>query len=154
MLLIPLILFVSPATSAGDLNVFELNDGTAVIGTVTAYQDGVFSVSSPSLGTVRIPESEIRVMRKKGGPNPVSPARSVPDIESLQQSILADPEFARSLSSLAEDPSVQSLLGDPDLRRALESGDYDAMMNAPEFQQLLNHPEIQKMTQEILRQMQ
>ncbi len=152
-LLLVLIAAVSPQAGAGEPNVFELTDGTTVIGSVTDYSNGVYTVTSPSLGTIRIPESEILVMRKKGGASGVQQGPSAVDIQALQQLILADPQFSQSLSVLQEDASVQRMLEDPEFRKALESGDYQALMNTPQFQQLLNHPEIQKMMRDILRQM-
>ena len=152
LLLWALLASAAPA-AGGETRIFELSDGTAVMGEVTAFRDGVYTVSSPSLGTLRIPESSILVMRKPTAP-PGGGTAGGTDIESLQRMILADPRFGRSLERLQEDPSVRRMLEDPALRSALQSGDYEALMQRPEFQRLLNHPEIRNMTREILRQMQ
>lgn len=157
--IIPAALFVAGAlalaapAAGGETRVFELSDGTTVVGTVTAFRDGVYTVSSPSLGTLRIPESGILVMRKRTAQGSSGKTGGM-DVESLQRMILADPRFGRSLERLQEDPSVRRMLEDPALRSALQSGDYEALMQRPEFQRLLDHPEVRNMTREILRQMQ
>jgi len=149
---------VSCNASAGQLSEIQLIDGGTILGEVISQSNGVYIVKSNSLGTVKINESQIRVIRLTSGSSREkeivnSPGRSVsPQIESLQKSIMDNKEVMGLIMSLQNDPEMQALLKDPDIMAAVQSGDIAALMSNPKFMNLLNNTKIKEIQKKVLSQ--
>ena len=152
-----LILMAFPITAfAGQLSEIELVDGGVILGEIISKTDGVYVVESRSLGTLRVKESEIRLIRLgSAGPTkkeivsaPNDAAGS--EIQSLKQSMMNNDEVMGLVMSLQKDPKMQELLQDPDIMKAVSAGDITALMSNPKFMELLNNPKIKEIQKKTL----
>jgi len=141
---------------AGQFSEIELVDGGIIFGEIISHNDGVYTVRSNSLGTLKVKESEIRLIRLKSGSSTVkeivgAPGGSVtPDIQAFQKSMMNDKEIMGLVLSLQKDPKMQELLKDPDIMKAIDSGDTTTLMSNPKFIELLNNPEIKEIQKKVL----
>ena len=141
---------------AGQLSEIELVDGGVILGEIVSKTDGVYVVESRSLGTLRVKESEIRLIRVgSAGPTkkkivsaPNDPAGS--EIESLKRSMMNNDEVMGLVMSLQKDPKMQELLQDPDIMKAVSAGDITTLMSNPKFMELLNNPKIKEIQKKTL----
>jgi len=141
---------------AGEVSEFELTDGTMIRGEIIAYSKGVYTIQSSSIGTVKIDETKIQVIRVKSDSSPtreLSSASLSREAQALQQLLLGDEQLLTNVLSLQDDPEVQAILQDPDMVRAANSGSIDALISNPKFMRLLLNPKIQAITREVFEQM-
>ena len=61
-----LVSIAAASASAGGIREVELTDGSVITGEVLSLSNGVYSVKSETLGTMKIGESKIRAIREKG----------------------------------------------------------------------------------------
>ena len=133
------------ANSAGEV---ELEDGSIISGEIVSYKDGVYTISSSSLGTVEISESKIRSIHYSSQhTQAVTPNRTTnpgvsSEMQTLQSSMMNNEDIMRMIRSLQNDPKVQEVLNDPDIMNAVLAGDINALMSNPKFLELLNHPKV------------
>lgn len=144
--------------SAGQLSEIELVDGGIILGEIISHSHGNYIVRSNSLGTVKINESQIRVISLTSGSSTEkeiahSPGQSLsPDIQSLQSSMMNNKEIMGLVMSLHNDPEMQALLKDPDIMAAVQSGDISSLMSNPKFMKLLNNAKIKEIQKKVLSQ--
>jgi len=141
---------------AGQFSEIELVDGGIIRGEIVSKSDGVYVVKSDSLGTLKIKESEIRIIRVGSAgvteKEIVSPPKgaSASEIESLQQSMMNNDEVMGLVMSLQKNPKMQELLKDPAFMKAISAGDISTLMANPKFIELLNNPEIKEIQKKVL----
>lgn len=150
-----------PATvaEASEARVIELTDGTVVNGTVEAFQNGVYTISSPALGTLRIDGRNIRAIRMPGPTGATGGAGAVftgmntggLSLEGLKAMIQGDTGLNGQVEAMVNDPGIQALLSDPGLVQAVNSGDINAIIANPKFMQLMADPQIQGLTRDIFQ---
>jgi hypothetical protein len=147
-------ILISPV-SAGEIREVELIDGSVISGELVSFEDGIYTLKSSALGTVKIGESKIRAIRfkpsleattKKGDTMPNSAEAQV---QVLQQLIMGDQEILGMIFSLVNDPDIQGVLEDPSIIDAMNKGDIEALSSNPKFMRLLNNPAIQDITRKI-----
>ena len=119
----------------------EMLDGSTVNGEVVSFSDGRYVITSPSLGRLEIAESEIRSI-EPGGAGGVGGGYGA-QIQSIQQQILANPNWVEMIMSLQSDPTLQAALNDPIFMHLIMSGDLEALKRNPRFLELLDNPSIQ-----------
>jgi len=141
---------------AGQFSKIELVDGGIIRGEIVSKSDGVYVVKSDSLGTLKVKESEIRIIRvgsagvtEKGIVSPPKGA-SASEIQSLQQSMMNNDEVMGLVMSLQKNPKMQELLKDPDIMKAVSSGDITTLMSNPKFMEFLNNPEVREIQKKVL----
>jgi hypothetical protein len=137
--------------AAGELREIELFDGNTITGEVLSLVQGVYTVKTPSLGTIRIDESKIRSIRSPSAtPSPSSGSGvSNGDVQSLQKKMLGDKEIMNLIESLRNDPEFQKILEDPALLKAVESGDIAALQANPDFMKLLNNATVKEIGKKV-----
>ena len=144
--------------SAVQLNEIELIDGGIILGEIVSQSDGNYIVRSSSLGTIKINESQIRVIRLKSGSSREkeimnTPGQSPsPNIQSLQKSMMNNKGIMSLVTTLQDDPEMQALLKDPDIMAAVQSGNIGALMSNPKFLKLLNNTKIKEIQEKVLSQ--
>ncbi len=69
-----LLITFSGSAFAGELMDFELTDGTVIHGRLVSYANGVYTIKSKSLGTVKISEGKVKATRHAGGVASAAPA--------------------------------------------------------------------------------
>ena len=149
LIFLTMLLAISIGTAhAGEPAEIELVDGSTVYGEIVSLKNGVYTIDSDSMGSVKISKSKIRVIRFRSrgvktdvGENSQKSDKSS-DIQGIQKSLLADEDIFKIILSLQDDPKIQEILNDPETMKAVQSGDLQSLMSNPKFMELLNHPKI------------
>jgi hypothetical protein len=134
-----------------------LKDGTVIHGDIESLRDGVYTVKTDSLGTVRVRKQEVRSIDEdegaasRSGPEPSAPGPGTKDTElqSLQLSIVQDPKLLTMLLALQNDPDVTAVLADPQIMAKIAAGDYTALMNDPKIVALMNNEKVRAIIEEM-----
>jgi hypothetical protein len=144
---------------AGELREFELHDGTILTGELLSLRDGIYTLKSPSLGTITLEASKVRAMRLHppasivpAPQTPGQPAAAEAQIQRLQQTMLGDATIMQLLTSLLNDPEIQTLLADPTILQAVQSQDFHTLMTHPKVQQLLLHPTVRDISKRLTQE--
>jgi hypothetical protein len=141
---------------SGQLSEIELVDGGVILGEIISQGDGVYVVRSDSLGTLKVKESQIRLIRVGFESSAEKEIVSAPKgavssrIQSLQKSMMNNDEVMGLVLSLQKNPKMQELLKDPDIMKAVSAGDITTLMSNPKFIELLNNPEIKEIQKKVL----
>ena len=151
-----IIIIFSGNVFSGQVSEIELVDGGIIFGEIISKSDGVYVVKSDSLGTLKVKESEIRIIRvgstgameKEIVSTPKGAAAS--EIQSLQQAMMNNDEVMGLVMSLQQNPKMRELLKDPDIMKAVSAGDITALMSNPKFMALLNDPDIKEIQKKVL----
>ncbi|UXI70296.1 hypothetical protein [Tahibacter amnicola] len=136
----------------------ELKDGSRIEGEIQSITNGVYTVLSPSLGTVHIPQSSIARIVYDGAPAASSAgASSAPDdglsldIAQIGKRLAQDPDAMQSIMSLQSDPQIQAILADPAITRAIQEGDYASLMANPKIRALESNSRVKQLVQQQVR---
>ena len=149
-------LIFSSQVFAADTVTVKLADGSIISGEILSMKGGVYSLSSKSLGTVRIKETDIRGIRygtSGTAADTPSPSEDRPDadIASLQNEMLSNDQILNMILSLQNDPGIQKLLNDPNVLRAVSSGDINALISNPDFMKIVNHATVQSIRNKLMK---
>ncbi len=136
--------FVSGLGTAAETRVIELTDGSTLTGEVVSLADGVYTVRSNSLGTIKINETKVRAIRSKGKAPDVTG-----DIKSLQDSMLGQTDIMSMIQGLQNDPEIQKVLTDPEIMKAAQAGDIAALMSNPKFMRLMNNQSVREIQKKL-----
>ncbi len=139
---------------AGEVRLIELNDGSVISGEIVSFSDGVYTISSSSLGTLQIEDTNIRAIRSESSPTKdaaVNPLLTLAgtDLQGLLGLMMGDPEVMNKILLLQNDPDFQAVLQDPEVMSAVMSGDINALLTNPTFMKLLEHQQVQEITKEL-----
>ena len=126
--------------------VIELKDGTRITGTISSLEKGIYTIDSPSLGTVRINKGEI--VKIDSVDSPTTPGKSDISQQALQDKITSNLPIMQNIMAIQNDPDVQAILSDPDIMQAINSGDIDKLMNNEKMKRLMDNPKIKSITDE------
>ena len=135
--------------------IIELTDGSRIQGEIQSLEAGVYTIVSPSLGTLRIPQSKIaRISYDGSTDNSHSPTTGSADamaaqISQLQAQLAKDPAAMGLILQLQNDPQIQVLLNDPKIMQAIQQGDYTSLMNSPQIQALGDNPQLKQLLQQM-----
>jgi hypothetical protein len=131
---------------AGEVRMIELNDGSLLYGKIVSLKDGVYTINTMSLGSIKIEESKIRVIRFKSDDQAAKE-----QIQAMQKLMLSDKEIVNVIASLKDDPDVQKILKDPNLMKAINSGDLETLVSNPKFLKLLSNPKILNIKEKVMK---
>jgi len=135
----------------------ELKDGSRIEGEIQNIENGVYTVLSPSIGTVHVAQSNIvRIVyggdaSNAAGSSDQSPARDVAlanEIQQLQTHLAQDPAAMQSIMSLQSDPQIQALLNDPAIAKAIQDGNYASLLGNPKIQALESNEHVKQLLQQ------
>jgi len=135
----------------------ELKDGSRIEGEIQSIENGVYTVLSPSIGTVHVAQSNIvRVVYSGDGSNAAgSSGKSSPrddamtrDVQQLQTRLAQDPSAMRSIMSLQSDPQIQAILSDPAIVKAMQEGDYMSLLGNAKIQALEGNEHLKQLIQQ------
>ena len=135
----------------------ELKDGSRIEGEIQSIDNGVYTVLSPSLGTVHVTQSNIvRIVYSGDVPNAAnSPGKSsthddavTGEIQQLQTRLAQDPATMQSIMSLQSDPQIQAILSDPAIVKAIQDGDYVSLLGNAKIQALESNEHLQQLLQQ------
>jgi hypothetical protein len=134
------------AAQASEIRDIELTDGSVITGEIVSLSNGIYTVRSGSLGTVKIKESAIRAIRAKGqavGPAPTDQGNSI------KEKMVSDPEIMSIIETLRNDPDFQEVMRDPEIVNAVRAGDFSALMANPKFMKLLDNKAIKQIQNKL-----
>lgn len=152
-----LISFVSGNVAASEPVQIQLIDGSLVSGQITSFREGVYTLQSDSLGTIKIDESQIKLIRMDShGTAPWEPVNapngSVDNtIQDLQKSMSQNPQIMEMIQTLQNDPEIKLLIQDKDIMDAVTAGDINTLMSNPEFIKIFENSSIQQIQKEIVQ---
>ena len=135
----------------------ELKDGSRIEGEIKGIENGVYTVVSPSLGTLHVAQSNIVRIVYSGdasnaaGSSAKSPARDDAmsrDVQDLQTRLAQDPAAMQSIMSLQNDPQIQAVLSDPVIMKAVQEGDFMSLLTNPKIQALESNEHLKQLIQE------
>jgi len=145
------------ASSALASPTIELKDGSRIEGEIQSIENGVYTVVSPSIGTVRIAQSNIARIVYSGDASKAadSPSKTsarddamTRDIQQTQMRLAQDPAAMQSIMNLQSDPQIQAILNDPAIAKAIQEGDYMSLLGNPEIQALDSNENLKKLLQQ------
>jgi hypothetical protein len=146
---------LSQSLSADDMSRLELTDGSIIIGEVLGMSGGVYSVRSPTLGTLGIESSRVRSLRNAdpaatSDATLANPAASYgADIDALQRQMVGNPDLMQMIVGLQNDPALQRAMADPELMALISSGNIDALRQHPSFLELMSQPGIRGIVEQL-----
>jgi len=134
----------------------ELKDGSRIEGEIQSIENGVYTVLSPSIGTVHVAQANIARIVYSGGSNAAnssgkSSARDdalARDIQQLQTRLAQDPAAMQSIMSLQSDPQIKAILNDPAIVKAIQEGDYMSLMGNAKIQALESNEHLKQLLQQ------
>jgi hypothetical protein len=134
---------VSRSAFAGGLREIELRDGSIITGNVVSLSNGIYTIKSESLGTIKIEESKVNVIRQK------SSSQGAGEAKSLQNKMMNDQEIMGMVQSLQNDPEFKKIMEDPEIIKAVSEGNVAALMANPKFMKLLNNSTVQEIQKKV-----
>ncbi len=147
--------FLSVGIYAGEFSEIGLIDGSTIYGEILSFNDGIYTVKSSSLGTIKVEESDIREIRVQSAntknmdyTNPADSAISS-EVQSLQTLMQNNQEIMAIIFSLQNDPDFQEIMSDPGILNAVNSGDITALISNPKLMNLLNNHKIQEIQKKL-----
>jgi hypothetical protein len=146
VILVILALAAATVVNAAETREIELTDGSVITGEVVSLSDGIYTVRSATLGTLRIEESKVRVIRLQGS---AAQNDAGSQAKSIQDKMLGDIEIMDTIRALQNDPDLQKILQDPEIMEAVQTGDIDALMRNPAFMKLLNKQAVQDINKKL-----
>lgn len=133
----------------------ELKDGSRIQGEIQGIVNGAYTVASPSLGTIHVPQSSVaRIVYDGASPEAPAAAGNARDtalnrdIQQMEASLAQDPATMRSIMSLQSDPQIQAILNDPSIAKAIQEGDYQSLMGNAKIQALESNQTIRQLLQQ------
>ncbi len=137
----------------------ELKDGSRIQGEIQSLENGVYTVLSPSIGTVHVAQSNIVSIVYSGGASTAntadasgkSPAHDgavAQQIQQVQSRLAQDPAAMQSIMNLQSDPQIQALLSDPAIMKAIEEGDFMSLLGNAKIQALQSNEHLQQLLQQ------
>jgi hypothetical protein len=142
---------VAVAARAGELREIELKDGSSITGEVVSLNNGIYTIKSDTLGTLKVEESKVRVIRPRSlsqGPGAAQNNASS-DVQTLQHRMMSDQEIMGMIQSLQNDPEFKKLLEDPEVMKAVSACDVAALTANPKFMKLLGNPAVQEIQKKV-----
>ena len=135
----------------------ELKDGSRIEGEIQSIENGVYTVLSPSIGTVHVAQSNIARIVYSGdassaaGTSAKSSAHDEALTREIQQQtarLAQDPAAMQSIMSLQSDPQIQAILSDPAIVKAIQEGDYMSLLGNTKIQALESNEHLKQLLQQ------
>ena len=132
-----------------------LTDGTVIHGEIKTLEEGVYTVETDSLGTLRVRQEHVRTIDQISEGERVvesttdgsSPRQA--ELQAMQSRMLRTPSLLSMIQALQNDPEVQAILADPEIVSALASGNYDALMSNPKIVALTDNSKVREIINEV-----
>ena len=156
-----LILFCS-GVSADEIMNFELTDGSIIHGRLISFNNGSYTIHSDSLGTVKIGETKMKLIRSGNQASAVEqsakpagiPSAVVittgPEVQGLVNEMQGNEEIMPLIRALQDDPEMQALVNDPAVMKAISAGDLGALTANPKIMKLMKNPKVQEIQKKML----
>ena len=135
----------------------ELKDGSRIEGEIQSIDNGVYTVLSPSIGTVHVAQSNIARIVYSGDVSNAADSSSkssthdaalAEDIQQAQTRLAQDPATMQTIMSLQSDPQIQAILSDPAIVKAIQEGDYASLLGNAKIQALESDEHLKQLLQQ------
>ncbi|MFK7956672.1 MAG: hypothetical protein AB8B96_11285 [Lysobacterales bacterium] len=131
-----------------------LKDGSVVNGKVSALRNGVYTVTSQSLGSIKLAEADIESIsygnrRQRSDTQQRHGSDHNQEIQQIQRGLAGDSVTMSMISELQNDPQLKAILEDPDIMRAVSAGDLATLMASEKFMALMNNAGIKDITRKV-----
>jgi hypothetical protein len=134
-----------------------LRDGTVIQGEVKSLQDGVYTIETASVGTVRVRAADVRSIDEEGKPPSASGAGQPPPtsssgvdpLDAVKSQIAADPKVLAAVLALQNDPAVLAVFSDPEVMKAIAANDYAALTSNPKIVALMQNPKVREIIEAL-----
>ncbi len=143
-------------TYAGETREIEFIDGSMISAEILSLHDGVYTLKSASLGTIKVEESKIRAIRMKAqekasGPDsqPLQNPDMAGQVKSLQDKMTGNQEIMDMIRSLKDDPDFRKVMEDPEIMKSVESGDIGSLLANRRFLNLLNNAKVKEIEKKV-----
>lgn len=147
------LLFLTSATVAGaqSSKSIQLNDGSTIQGKVVGMSNGVYTIETPSMGTIELTEDKImNIVDANQAAGPMMNNQGLQQqVMQMQQQIFSDPALMAEVQALAQDPEIMQLLSDPALMQAATQMDVNGVGTHPNAQKLMTNPKMQELMEKI-----
>ncbi|MFZ4777700.1 MAG: hypothetical protein ACOYM3_20205 [Terrimicrobiaceae bacterium] len=168
--------------TAGDPSAFQLitlKDKSVIRAQVTEVTGGYYVAASPTLGSLKIPTSQVvSITPEDPATNSVPPSGTMlpatpvnvpqgptgkssadaasaallsPALTSKVQSFFSTGGGMSALQQFSQNKALKSVMNDPEVMKAIQNGDYDALMKSPAMSKLIDNPETKQLIQSILK---
>jgi hypothetical protein len=129
---------------AGEVQDIRLRDGSVIRAEIIELKNGVYTLRSPSLGTMRVRQSNVVGTGRGAAPAARSsgPPSTSRGIEGTREALRSNPEAMERIMSLKGDPDMRRILNNPKLMDALRRGDLQSLSNSPEIRKLMKNPAV------------
>lgn len=144
--------FITLSTSHAEEKVITLKDGSALQGEVVGMQDNTYEIQTSNLGNLLISADDVMnisvqsfVPQQQTPQNAaLTPANSdlKNQVQSMQNTIMADPAFMGDLEMLVQDPEIQAILTDENFVQDIMSYDQNKIGSNEKTTQLMNNPKM------------
>ncbi len=136
---------------AGEIREIELNDGSIITGEVLSLTNGIYTIKSQTLGTVRIEEAKIRALRSRtpASPGPQSNSGASTQPGPLMDKMMSSAEIMTLIRGLQDDPDFTKILADPDIMQAVKNNDVATLLSKPEFMKLLDKSSVRNIQDKV-----
>ena len=135
----------------------ELKDGSRIEGDIQGIENGVYTVLSPSLGTLHVAQSSIVRIVYSGdaahadasaGKSPARDDSLAREFQQQQSRLAQDPAAMQSIMSLQSDPQIQAIMNDTAIMKAIQDGDYTSLLGNPKIQALDSDERLKQLLQQ------
>ncbi len=145
-------LFLGSA-QAGEIKELVLKDGSVITGEVVSLNNGIYTVKSDILGTIKLEEAKVRAIQERSASPSATLATNssttTGETKSLQEKMMSDKEVMSLIRSLQDDPDFKKLMEDPEFMKAVNAGDVAALSADPRFVKLLSNPTVREIQSKV-----
>lgn len=136
--------------------IITLKDGSVIKGEVTQLSDGVYTLKTPNLGDIRVPEAEVVSLVAEGAAQTAQSTQneSIKDqAQGIQASLLSDPEIMTEIQNIMQDPEIRGVLSDPAFMNAIFSYNPDQIRQNEKTQNLLQNPKFRSLIEKVRKKL-
>lgn len=148
---IVVVIVAAADAGAGEVREIELADGSVIAGEVLSAAEGVYTIRTVSLGTIRLEEAKIRAIRSQASAASPAPAEAQAQARSLLFRMMGDQQIMSMITSLKNDPEFRKVLEDPEVMAAVISGNTAALAVNPQFMKLMESKTVRDITDKMTR---
>ncbi len=148
-ILFVILLGIASPLYAQSAKVITLKDGSVIKGEVLRLEDHAYTIETPNLGKVQIPEADILTITSEQPAAQPSASQFESRTNQMQADILSDPALLSDVQAMMQDQETVAIFSDPKLMEDIMSRDPAKIESNPKVQTLLQNPHMQALIQKI-----
>lgn len=158
LLMIAGLSWLASQSISGGLGKIHLTDGSIVSGEIVSYIDGIYTIKSKTLGTLRISSNSVDFIafndQGLSGQKTASPSTTTIEssVNSIRTAMMGNQQVWAKIINLQNDPQFQKIINDPDIIKAVNAGDFSSLLSNPKFIKLLDHPAVRDIEKQLKKE--